>query len=59
MVRDFSYPARREHFSRKDGDSEYYEEDRNDIKGVMFTMYEIITLDESLRDMPNGEQDLK
>ena len=58
MVCDFNYAARREHFPWKKGDGEYYEEDRNDIKGVVFTMYEIITLDESLRGMPHDEQDL-
>lgn len=59
MVCDFNYAARKEKQpARKDGDGEFYEEDRNDIKGVVFTMYEVITLDESLRGVPHDEQDL-
>jgi hypothetical protein len=30
---------------------------RNDVKGVIFTLYEIITLDDSYRSVPHHEQD--
>ncbi|EFY91395.1 hypothetical protein MAC_02558 [Metarhizium acridum CQMa 102] len=33
-----------------------YGEDRNDIKGVIFTLYEIITRDTHFRDVPHYEQ---
>ncbi|KAG8418349.1 hypothetical protein J3458_005770 [Metarhizium acridum] len=33
-----------------------YGEDRNDIKGVIFTLYEIITRDTDFRDVPHYEQ---
>ena len=32
---------------------------RNDVKGVVFTIYEIVTLDESYRKVPHEEQDLE
>jgi serine/threonine protein kinase len=32
-------------------------ENRNDVKGVIFTLYEIITLDDSYRKVPPWEQD--
>lgn len=35
----------------------YCVENRNDVKGVIFTLYEIITLDESYRELPHWEQD--
>ena len=38
------------------GEGEEYVKDRNDIKGVIFTTYEIITQDNSLRDMPHQDQ---
>jgi hypothetical protein len=31
--------------------------ERNDVKGVIFTLYEIITLDDSYRSVPHHEQD--
>ncbi|KAK2592912.1 hypothetical protein QQS21_009380 [Conoideocrella luteorostrata] len=37
--------------------SEHYNPDRDDIKGVIFTLYEIMTLDEHYRDVPHAEQD--
>ncbi|KAH0287269.1 hypothetical protein M436DRAFT_85853 [Aureobasidium namibiae CBS 147.97] len=33
--------------------------ERNDIKGVVFTLYEIFTLDSSYRSVPHAEQDLE
>ncbi|PQK13755.1 hypothetical protein BB8028_0004g06860 [Beauveria bassiana] len=36
---------------------EHYTPERDDIKGVIFTLYEIITLDEHFRDVPHIEQD--
>ncbi|KAK1765022.1 hypothetical protein QBC33DRAFT_612724 [Phialemonium atrogriseum] len=47
MLFDFNFAARIKHPSPGDGES--YCEDRNDVKGVIFTMYEIITRDDSLR----------
>jgi putative N-acetylmannosamine-6-phosphate epimerase len=35
----------------------HYTPDRDDIKGIIFTLYEIITLDEHFRDVPHAEQD--
>lgn len=35
-----------------------YDEDRNDIKGLIFTMYEIITRDITLREVEHQEQNL-
>ena len=35
----------------------YYTPERDDIKGIIFTLYEIITLDEHFRDVPHAEQD--
>ncbi|KAM3430904.1 hypothetical protein NHJ13734_007537 [Beauveria thailandica] len=37
--------------------SEHYNPDRDDMKGVIFTLYEIMTLDEHYRDVPHAEQD--
>lgn len=37
--------------------SEHYNPDRDDMKGVIFTLYEIMTLDEHYRDVPHVEQD--
>ena len=34
-----------------------YVEERDDMKGVIFTLYEIITLDEHYREVPHKEQD--
>jgi hypothetical protein len=36
---------------------EHYTPDRDDIKGVIFTLYEIITLDEHFREVPREERD--
>lgn len=36
---------------------EHYTPERDDIKGVIFTLYEIITLDEHHREVPHAEQD--
>ncbi|KAI1287517.1 hypothetical protein F5Y03DRAFT_405495 [Xylaria venustula] len=38
---------------------ESYVKDRNDVKGVIFTMYELVTQDYSLRDVPHEEQNLE
>ncbi|OAQ64389.1 protein kinase-like domain [Pochonia chlamydosporia 170] len=35
----------------------HYTPHRDDIKGVIFTLYEIITLDEHFRELPHEEQD--
>ncbi|KAJ6784525.1 hypothetical protein PWT90_06060 [Aphanocladium album] len=37
--------------------SEHYNQDRDDMKGVIFTLYEIMTLDEHYRDVPHAQQD--
>ncbi|KID73742.1 uncharacterized protein G6M90_00g001350 [Metarhizium brunneum] len=37
--------------------AEYYTPERDDVKGVIFTLYEIITLDEHFRDVPHKDQD--
>jgi hypothetical protein len=36
---------------------EHYTPDRDDVKGVIFTLYEIITLDEHYREVPHEQQD--
>lgn len=36
---------------------EHYTPDRDDYKGVIFTLYEIITLDEHFRELPHEQQD--
>ncbi|KAF4957072.1 hypothetical protein FGADI_3366 [Fusarium gaditjirri] len=54
MLFDFNFAARMDCPSL--GEGEEYVEDRNDIKGVIFTTYEIITQDNSLRDMPHQDQ---
>ncbi|KAG8418684.1 hypothetical protein J3459_012140 [Metarhizium acridum] len=35
----------------------HYTPDRDDMKGVIFTLYEIITLDEPFREVPHEKQD--
>jgi hypothetical protein len=35
----------------------HYTPERDDIKGVIFTLYEIMTLDEPFREVPHAEQD--
>ncbi|TID02767.1 CBL-interacting serine/threonine-protein kinase 25 [Colletotrichum higginsianum] len=57
MLFDFNFAARINHPSSP-GEGESYLEDRNDIKGVIFTAYEIITQDNSLRSMPHEDQNL-
>ncbi|SCO54283.1 unnamed protein product [Fusarium fujikuroi] len=54
MLFDFNFAARMH--CPSPGEGEEYVEDRNDIKGVIFTTYEIITQDSSLRDMPHQDQ---
>ncbi|KAI1376614.1 kinase-like domain-containing protein [Hypoxylon crocopeplum] len=56
MLFDFNYAARIKTTSYDEGES--YSKDRNDIKGVIFTTYEIITQDDSLRRKPHEEQSL-
>lgn len=56
MIFDFNYAARINCPWPNEGES--YEEDRNDVKGVIFTLYEIITRDRSLRKKPHEEQNL-
>lgn len=38
---------------------EFVDPARNDIKGVMFTLYEILTQDNQVRNMPHEEQDVE
>ncbi|KAI1160988.1 kinase-like domain-containing protein [Nemania serpens] len=54
---DFNFAARISRFPVGEGES--YVEDRNDVKGLIFTMYEIITQDYSLRSVPHEEQSLE
>lgn len=56
MLFDFNFSARINNLSP--GESECYVEERNDVKGVVFTTYEIITRDNSLRSMPHEDQNL-
>ncbi|KAF4332093.1 serine threonine kinase [Fusarium beomiforme] len=56
MLFDFNFAARMDCSSP--GEGEEYVEDRNDIKGVIFTTYEIITQDNSLRDIPHEDQNI-
>lgn len=56
MLFDFNFAARINNPSPGEGES--YREGRNDVKGVIFTAYEIITRDNSLRSMPHEEQNL-
>lgn len=56
MLFDFNYAARISNPSPGEGES--YNEDRNDVKGVIFTTYEIITRVNSLRSKPHEEQNL-
>jgi serine/threonine protein kinase len=57
MLFDFNFAARIKHLSPL-GEGESYCEERNDVKGVIFTAYEIITRDEGLRSVPHEEQNL-
>ncbi|KAI0911864.1 kinase-like domain-containing protein [Ustulina deusta] len=54
---DFNFAARISRFPLPEGES--YVEDRNDVKGVIFTTYELITQDHSLRSVPHEEQNLE
>jgi len=56
MLFDFNYAARVEYVSREE--REVYSESRNDVKGVLFTVYEIITQDTSLRNKPHQDQNI-
>ncbi|KAI1142884.1 hypothetical protein F5Y05DRAFT_408333 [Hypoxylon sp. FL0543] len=56
MLFDFNFAARIRNPLQNEG--ECYYEDRNDVKGVMFTIYEIITRDDSLRRKPHEKQNL-
>ncbi|CVL09176.1 uncharacterized protein FMAN_15440 [Fusarium mangiferae] len=56
MLFDFNFAARRD--CPSPGEGEEYVEDRNDIKGVIFTTYEIITQDNSLRNIPHEDQNV-
>ncbi|KAI1327746.1 hypothetical protein F5Y16DRAFT_184845 [Xylariaceae sp. FL0255] len=53
----FNFAARISH-SSSPSEGESYIEDRNDVKGVVFTTYELITQDYSLRDLPHEDQNL-
>jgi hypothetical protein len=57
MLFDFNYAARIGH-SSSPGDGEAYLEERNDIKGLTFTIYEIITRDDKLRSISHDQQNL-
>ncbi|KAH7167919.1 hypothetical protein DER46DRAFT_625606 [Fusarium sp. MPI-SDFR-AT-0072] len=56
MLFDFNFATRINCPSPGEGES--YIEDRNDVKGVIFTTYEIITQDDSLRSIPHQDQNL-
>ncbi|WAO88813.1 EKC/KEOPS complex subunit BUD32 [Fusarium falciforme] len=58
MLLDFNFAAHINHPSTEDGEGEWHDENRNDVKGVIFTIDEIITRDESLRDAPREEQNI-
>ncbi|KAI8677495.1 EKC/KEOPS complex subunit BUD32 [Fusarium sp. Ph1] len=59
MLLDFNFAARIDHPSAEDGEGEWHDVNRNDVKGVIFTIYEIITRDDSLRDAPHEEQNIE
>lgn len=56
MIFDFNFASRIDPSTRDF--MEGYMEDRNDVKGVIFTVYEIVTRDSSLRSIPHEEQRL-
>jgi len=58
MLFDFNFAARINP-SVASQESEWYLEDRNDVKGVLFTIYEIITRDSRLRSTPHEDQSLE
>lgn len=51
---DFNYAARIDTSAHVE--EEEYREDRNDVKGVIFTLYEIITRDDSFHDVDHSQQ---
>ncbi|EEU39923.1 uncharacterized protein NECHADRAFT_39507 [Fusarium vanettenii 77-13-4] len=58
MLLDFNFAARINRPATEDGEGEWHDENRNDVKGVIFTIYEIITRDNSFRDAPHEEQSI-
>lgn len=56
MLFDFNFAARINCVSPGEGES--YVDDRNDVKGVILTIYEIITQDDSLRSICHEDQNL-
>lgn len=56
LLFDFNFAARIGYLYQEE-DHEQYSEDRDDVKGVLFTIYEIITRDMHFRDVPHDEQD--
>lgn len=56
LLFDFNFAARIGYPCQEE-DHEQYSEDRDDIKGVIFTIYEIITRDMHFREVPHDEQD--
>ncbi|RSL41422.1 hypothetical protein CEP53_012764 [Fusarium sp. AF-6] len=58
MLIDFNFAARINRPLAKEGEGEWYDKNRNDVKGVIFTVYEVITRDNSLRNTPHEEQDI-
>ncbi|KAM0233809.1 hypothetical protein ACHAP5_010287 [Fusarium lateritium] len=57
MLFDFNFAARINYPTADEG--ECYVEERNDVKGVVFTTYEIITQDNSVRTMSHESQNLE
>ncbi|UZP40195.1 hypothetical protein NXS19_008011 [Fusarium pseudograminearum] len=55
MLFDFNFAARINHPPEE---GEAYDEARNDVKGVIFTIFEIITQDDSIRSMPHEDQNV-
>lgn len=56
LLFDFNF-AVRIGYQYQEEDHERYSKDRDDLKGVIFTMYEIITRDMHFRGVPHHEQD--
>jgi serine/threonine protein kinase len=56
LVFDFNFAARIGYPCQEE-DHEQYSMDRDDVKGVVFTIYEIITRDMHFRAVPHDEQD--
>lgn len=55
LVFDFNFAARIG-YPLQEEDHEQYDVERDDVKGVAFTIYEIITRDMHFRDVPHDEQ---